>query len=174
MINKNTILSLVIFLFVITSLNEVSAGFALGTPYRIEGNAGESHLELISIQNLIEPTTDATFEITIITGSEYISFPDGQRIDVKANESKNIEMLVSIPKKSKPEQIYESAIIVKQIAGQSATQGTVGLSVSLGETFKIHVNGEKQNSKVIIISIVLGILIILLIWLLIKTLRSKK
>ena len=153
---------------------KVSAGFALGFPYEIKGNPGETHRETISLQNKIEPISDITIEIVIKEGGEYLSFPEGKIIEISANETKNIPLDIIIPANSKPGQSFDVSLQFKQVGGGSQSQGTIGLSLAISKDFKIKVEGEPSNTKAIILSSVLALITLILIIIMFRMLRKKK
>ncbi len=160
-------------IFVLLSIH-VSAGFGISVPYDIKGNPGETNREIVQIQNKIAPTSDITIEIIVKKGEEYVSFPEGKIIEIKSNETKNILLDLIIPNKAKSGQNLEVSLLFKQISGNSQSQGTVGMSMSVSEDFQIKVIGEKGNNSVLIISSILSIIIIILTTILIKTLMRQK
>lgn len=157
-------------------MNNVLAELALGTPDKnLYGNPGETQKKIISIQNIVDTPLDTTIKITITKGADYISFPGGDLIEIKANETKFVTMDVTIPSGANTGDVYEASIVIKQISEQTSSQGTVSLSSSIGEDFKIHVNEQKDtNNKILIISTILIVFILLLIWILIRTIKNNK
>ncbi len=153
---------------------KVSAGFALGFPYEIKGNPGETHREIISLQNKVEPISDMTIEIVINEGGEYISFPEGKIINMLANETKNIPLDIIVPANAKPGQSFDVSLQFKQVAGSSQSQGTIGVSLTISKDFKIKVAREPSNTKAIVVSSILALITLILIIILVRTLMQKK
>ncbi|MGV8142731.1 MAG: hypothetical protein ACP5NS_03795 [Candidatus Pacearchaeota archaeon] len=173
---KINLISTVIMLMILITLVsvKVSAGFALGFPYEIKGNPGETHREIVSLQNRIEPVSDITIEIVVVSGGEYLSFPEGKIIEIAANDTKNIPMDVVIPQNAKSGRSLDASLLFKQVAGSSQSQGTVGVSLTISKEFKIKVEGEETNNKAIIVSSILAVLVVILIIILIRTLMHRK
>ncbi len=176
MIYKKTILIMsLIFVAVTLFSGNVNANLALGFPYEVSGSPGQTFESTISLQNTIAPSSDIQVEITIVKGSEYVSFPQGTIINLSANETKNIQMTVSIPSNAKAEKRYPVSLLFKQTDNDIGSQGMIGMSITISKDFDIIVKGEeKSNNIIVIISTILIILIIILTGLLIKTLKAKK
>ncbi len=176
MIHKKTIFVMGLIFVVLTLLTgKVNAELALGFPYEVSGSSGQTFESIISLQNTLEPISNIQVEIIIKEGSEYVSFPQGTTINLSANETKNIKMLVSIPTNAKAEKKYPVSLAFKQKNNEAESSGMIGLSITILKDFNIRVLGEeKSNTIIVIISAILITLIILLSWLLIKTLKNKK
>ena len=155
--------------------NYASAEFAVGFPYRISLHRGETYDGSFSIQNVISPAEDLTIEIVVEKGSEYIQFPQGNTIDIKANQTLNIPVKITAPEKAEGGDIYQTKIIFKPTSGGVQEGGTVNLRFSLGKTFDIEVIGPTKAERLAkIASIVLGIIVLILIIVLLRVIKNKQ
>ncbi len=152
-----------------------SAGFAIGFPYKITLNRGESYEGSFSLQNVIPPTEATTIEIIIEEGEEYISFPEGTTFQLAANEVKNAPVKITLPEEADSGDIYKAKIIFRPVSGGVQEGGTVSLRLSIGKSFDIEVIGDTKTERLAkTASIILFIAAIVLIIILIIVLKNKR
>ena len=173
--NKILFTTSAIFILLITFSNFVSAGFAIGFPYKIELRRGESYEGSFSLQNVLPPTEDTTIKITIEEGSQYISFPQGTTIQLAANEIKNAPVKITIPEDADGGDVYKAKISFKSVSDGVQEGGTVSLRLSVGKSFDIEVIGDTKAERLAkTASVILFIVAVVLIIILIIVLKKKK
>ncbi len=161
---------LTILILSIITLYGVSASFGVGFPTKIAIHPGESYQGQISIQNVLPDSKDMSLEIIIKEGSEYISFPEGQIIEIKKDEIKKIPIQVTIPKEINS--IKEKVQLeFRPVQGESQVQG-VSIVLSIGKSFDIEIIQEINNKIKFIVAILL-IIAVLLIVVLFKVIKRK-
>lgn len=155
--------------------NLASAGFAVGFPYKISLHRGETYEGSFSLQNVIPPTEDTTVEVVVEEGEQYIQFLDGKTIQIRANETKNIPIRISIPDSADGGDIYKAKITFKPVSGGVQQGETVSLRFSVGKTFDIEVVGPTKGERMAkIASVILFIIVIILIIVLVRIMMRKK
>ncbi len=160
---------------VIVLISFASAGFAIGFPYKIELNRGESYEGGFSLQNVLPPTEDTTVEIIVDEGEEYISFPEGKTVNIAANEIKNVPVKITLPEDADGGDVYKAKILFRPVSGGVQGGGTVSLRLSVGRAFDIEVIGETKAERLAkTASVILLIVAVILVIVLIKVLNKKK
>jgi hypothetical protein len=164
------IISTLFILVLITSF--AFAGFGISFPSKIPLLPGETYEGNLNLQNVLEPTTDTTFEITIEQGQEYVEFPNGNQIQINAGDVANIPIKVTAPEKTNLDSI-KIILLIEPILDQSS-QGAINLVVGLKKSFDIEIiKPVGLQTFAIIALILLAIIAGILIWFVIRTIKMK-
>ena len=154
----------------------LSAG---GISGEVEAYAGETVERVISIQNLLEGSTDLVLQGEFEQGSEIVSFVQGDKINVRANSVVSAPIKIKIPNNVAVGTEYPVLVIFRTISEVEGA-GNVQFSTNIGKEFKVIVverpaneekSAERGKAGAFIGWIVAVIIIVLIVWLILKKKR---
>jgi hypothetical protein len=170
--NKINIISQITILIILLN-SFVSANFAIGFPHKISLEPGETYKGFISIQNVLGETKDTTIDIKVEQGSDFITFPEGSKVEIKEDEVIDFPVEITIHKNIKENS--QSIQVLFSPEKKTSGDGTVGLSLSLRKIFNIDViKPEKTGNFLIFFLIALVVVIIILATVIIRRMRKSK
>src|SRR3989344_5386823 len=96
---------------------------------------GEEHESAFSLQNYGAEAGDITVEAVIEEGGEYITFIDGNKFDVGANNNAAAPVRINIPDNARAGDRLNIKILFKVISGDMGGQGIGGDDTTVGFAF---------------------------------------
>ncbi len=128
-------LQLVLLALILVSTSLVSA-FSVGfesTELRLY--PGESYESSFSLQNYGTDAKDITVEATLEEGAQYLSFPQGTRIDVVANNNAAAPVRITVPSNAKVGDKYPIKVLFNVVAGNEVVQDVANQGTTIGFAF---------------------------------------
>lgn len=155
----------------------ISADFGIGFANKVSLSPGGSIDRYFSLQNVIEPISDTTVNVSVVEGSKYVSFPEGTIFEVPAGETVSIPVTLSISSNARVGDEYPVKIMFNTIAGGSGSGGgTVQFTMGISKSFGILVTEKTaeveegiSRTLILFVLIVLIILLLLIIWLIVRS-----
>lgn len=130
----------IIFIFLLsTFVRAFSVGFE-STELRLY--PGESYGSAFSLQNYGTEASDITVDAVVEEGEGYISFPQGTRFDVGANNNAAAPIEIKIPENANVGDSYPVKILFNVISGNvgGGESGGQGTTVSFAFSYRREIN----------------------------------